>query len=244
MHALNAQLEHAEIGKLRIQGRLPIALQIPRLGAARRVEFDPAAKRDARMVQRVAAVVGARQQERGARVVGKVPGVARQRRHQEQRRAVEIAGDADQRGQRAAPLRLQRRQSAGSGEPHQPLGVGNRFGMGLVGIDGGVRHLGLEVSGDRDDKKPAARAGQERHSPAGPAAALRSLANPSNFMVTLHNSLGRPNCGWPAETSPSLEHIQAINGFSLSQPAQAATASLKAGASCPPSRWSTTTATY
>src|SRR5271163_383924 len=153
MHALDSQPEHAEIGKPRIQSRLPIALQIPRLGAARRFEIDPPAKRDAGMVQRVAAVAGAGQQERGARIASQVPGVARQRRHQEQRRAVEIAGDADQCGQGTAALRLQRRQRAGSGEPHQSFGVGDRLGMGLVRIGRGVRHGGLETrSGSRQQE--------------------------------------------------------------------------------------------
>src|SRR5271169_2108879 len=55
MNALDSKPEHAEIGEPRVQSRLPIALQIPRLGAARRVKIDPPAKRDAGMVQRVAA---------------------------------------------------------------------------------------------------------------------------------------------------------------------------------------------
>ena len=42
MNALNSQPEHAEIGKPGIERRLPIALQIPGLGATRRVEFDRA----------------------------------------------------------------------------------------------------------------------------------------------------------------------------------------------------------
>ena len=98
------------------------------------------------MVERVAALVAAGQQEGGARVGGEVPCMARQRRHEEQGRAVEIAGDADERGERRASRRLKRGQSAGAGEPHQPLDVGDGRGMGLIGIDGGVRHSGLDAS--------------------------------------------------------------------------------------------------
>ena len=72
--------------------------------------------------------------------------MARQRRHEEQGRAVEIAGDADERGEGRASLRLKRRQCAGAGEPHQPLGVGDRLGMGFIGIIRGVRHGGLDAS--------------------------------------------------------------------------------------------------
>ena len=88
------------------------------------------------MVERVAAFGASGQQEGGARVVREVPGVARQGRHEEQGRAVEIAGDADERGQRRASRRLERRQCAGAGEPHQPLDVGDGLGMGFIGITG------------------------------------------------------------------------------------------------------------
>ncbi len=72
--------------------------------------------------------------------------MARQRRHEEQGRAVEIAGDADERGERRASRRLERRQCAGAGEPHQTLRVGDGRGLGFIGINGGVRHGGLDAS--------------------------------------------------------------------------------------------------
>ena len=98
------------------------------------------------MVERVATVMSPGQQKGGARVVGEVPGVARQRRHQEQGRAVEIAGDAKERGEGRASLSLESGQGAGAGEPHQPLDVGDGRGMGFIGISGGVRHGGLDAS--------------------------------------------------------------------------------------------------
>ena len=100
------------------------------------------------MIERVAALVAPGQEQGGARVVGEVPHVAGKRRHEEERRAVEIAGDADERGERRAARRLQRRQRAGAGESHQPLGVGHGLAMGLiVGIVGDARHCGLDPSG-------------------------------------------------------------------------------------------------
>ena len=165
------------------------------------------------MVERVATVVAPRQQERGARVVGEVAGMARQRRHEEQGRAVEIAGDADERGQGRASRRLQSGQRAGAGEPHQPLGVGDRPGMGLVGI-GGVRHGGLDVSDGLERDKPGGSSGQERDRRCD-RRPLRLLANACNVMVILHNSRGRPIWERPAGGSPSSEHIQSINGFNF-----------------------------
>ena len=79
--------------------------------------------------------------------MGEVPHVSRERRHEEEGRAVEIAGDADQRGERRASCRVKGRQCAGAGEPHQPLGVGDRLGMGLIRVSGGVRHDGLDAWG-------------------------------------------------------------------------------------------------
>ena len=97
------------------------------------------------MVERVAALLAPGQQKGGARVVEDVPGVARQRRHEEQGGAVEIARDTDERGQGRASSRLQSRQCADAGKPHQPLGVGDGLGMGLIRIGGGVRHGGLDA---------------------------------------------------------------------------------------------------
>jgi hypothetical protein len=71
--------------------------------------------------------------------------VARQRRHEEQGGAIEIVGDADERGQ-GWPRRLERRQRAGAGEPHQPLDVGDGRAMGLNGINWGARHGNLDGS--------------------------------------------------------------------------------------------------
>ena len=72
--------------------------------------------------------------------------MARQRRHEEQRRAVEIAGDANERGEGRASLSLESGQSAGAGEPHQPLDVGDGRGVRFFRIFGGVRHGGLDAS--------------------------------------------------------------------------------------------------
>ena len=192
------------------------------------------------MVERVAAMMLPGHEQRGARVAGEIPGMARERRHEEERRAVEIAGHADQRRQRTASRRLQRRQRAGAGEPHQPLGVGDGVGMSVVRIGERVGHGGLEASGESRSDKPGAPKGSRapRRAPL-----LRSLANASNFMVILHNSRGRPSGSAGGGGSPSLEHIQAINGLTT-EPARASCGrnTQKAGASCPPSRWSTTTA--
>ncbi len=144
MHVLNSKREQAEIGEAGIEPGLGVALQIPGLGARRGASFDATAERHAWMVERVAADGAPGEQQGRARVVGEVPRMARERRDEEERRAVEIAGDADQRGERRAS-RLERSQSAGAGEPHQPLGVGDRRGMGLVRISGGVRHDGLDA---------------------------------------------------------------------------------------------------
>ena len=72
--------------------------------------------------------------------------MTRQRRHEEQGRAVEIAGDAEERGEGRASLSLESGQCACTGEPHQPLDVGDGRGVRLLGIDGGVRHGGLDAS--------------------------------------------------------------------------------------------------
>jgi hypothetical protein len=98
------------------------------------------------MVERVATFVSPGQEKGGARVVGEVPRMARQRRHEEQGRAVEIAGDAEERGEGRASVSFESGQCAGAGETHQPLDVGDGRGLRFFGIDGGLRHGGLDAS--------------------------------------------------------------------------------------------------
>ncbi len=139
----------AKSAKLGVERGLGIALQIaqprPRVGAT----FDPAAERQARVVEGIAALGRFGEQQRRARVAGEVPGVAGQRRHQEQRRAVEIARHADQGRQRRAAVRLQRRQGGGAGEAHQPFGVGDGPIIGALQVGGSFHHRELGLGAGR-----------------------------------------------------------------------------------------------
>ncbi len=146
MHVVDPELVKGEIGEAGIEASLWISLQIPDLSPRRGASFDHTAERHARLVERVAAFMAPGQQKGGARVAREVPRMARQRRHQEQGRAVEIAGDAEERGEGRASLSLESGQCARAGEPHQPLDVGDGRGMRFFGIDGGVRHGGLDPS--------------------------------------------------------------------------------------------------
>ena len=146
MHVVDSKRKHGEIGEAGIEPGLGIAAQIPGLGARRGASFDATAKRHARMVERVAAFRAPGHEQGRARIVRQIPGMARERREEEERGAVEIAGDADERRERRAS-RLECRQGAGAGEPHQPLGVGDGARMGLIQISGGVRHDGLDAWG-------------------------------------------------------------------------------------------------
>ena len=66
------------------------------------------------------------QQQRGAAVELQIGGVGGQLRHQDQRRAVGIGGDIDQRGKGVAGIAVQRRQRPGAGRAQQ--GLGHRHG--------------------------------------------------------------------------------------------------------------------
>ena len=146
MHVVDLKLIEGEIGEAGIEASFGIALQIPHLSPRRGASFDQAAERHARLVERVAAFMSPGQQKGGARVVREVPRMARQRRHEEQGRAVEIAGDAKERGEGRASLGVEGGKCARAGETHQPFDVGDGRGLRLFGIDGGVRHGDLDAS--------------------------------------------------------------------------------------------------
>jgi hypothetical protein len=191
MHVLDPEAEEAEIGKAGIEASFGIALQIPDLSLRRGASFDPTAERHARLVERVAAFMGPGQQERGARVARKVPRMARQPRHEEQGRAVEIAGDPKERGEGRASLGLESGQRARAGETHQPFDVGDGRGLRLFGIDGGVRHGDLDASNNL----------------------VPNAGHACNVMVILHNSFDVPSGIGRRGGLPFSEHIRSINGL-------------------------------
>src|SRR6202167_668882 len=100
MHVVDPELVKGEIGEAGIEASLWISLQIPDLSPRRGGSLNQTTERHARLVERVPAFMAPSQQKGGARVAREVPRMARQRRHQEQGLAVEIAGDAEERGER------------------------------------------------------------------------------------------------------------------------------------------------
>ena len=217
MHVLDPKLVEGEIGKTGIEASLRIALQIPRPWRAAPAHRSTRPLKVTRgMVERVAAV-GARRSTGGRRA-------GRSARFLVWRDSVDIRNRGAPSKSLAtptsvvsgAPRRLERRQGARAGEPHQPLDVGDGLGMGFVGIDGGVRHGGLDASDGLETRQPGGVARSRAAAAALITRPLRPLANASQR----HGNLAQFARGAPSGIgrlggSPFSEHIQSINGFFL-----------------------------
>ena len=92
------------------------------------------------MVQRVAPPGRLGQEDRRPRVGLNAPCVQRQGRHQEQGRAVEVAGDSHERRKRRPGLRRKGGERRSPGKPHEALGVRDRLAPGGFRIGRGLRH--------------------------------------------------------------------------------------------------------
>ena len=91
------------------------------LGAVARDRHKIAQHGEAGMRQRIA-FAGLGQQQRGAAVNFEVGGMGGEPRYQDQRRAVAVGRDIDQRGERVAAVAVERRQRPGAGGAQQRLG--------------------------------------------------------------------------------------------------------------------------
>ena len=140
MHRPDREPVKGEIDKVGVKLGLGIALEIARPRALGVCPLDPAAQRNARMVQGIASLGLLGQEERRAGIVHQMPRVAGERRHQEEGRAVKIARDSDQRGQRRPRFRLEGCERAEAGKPHQAFRVGDRRGVLGLWIEGRFRH--------------------------------------------------------------------------------------------------------
>jgi len=114
MHALDAHAPHGEVAEADVELGLGIAANIALARGRIVVANDRAADGEAGLVERVASPADAGDEQRSAGVVGEVPGVAGEFRHQEQRRAVPIAGDADESRQRQPARGVEGRERSGA----------------------------------------------------------------------------------------------------------------------------------
>ena len=123
MDRFDLQPPDREVGEGCIESGLGIALEIAPPGGRIGMRRDRAADGKARPIERIAASARAGEQQRGPGIDREVAGVARQFGHQKQRRAVPVAGDADQRRQRRSRCAVDRRQRTHASEAQQPFGV-------------------------------------------------------------------------------------------------------------------------
>ena len=195
------------------------------------------------MVRGIPAVAG---RSGGARRGGRARGswCGATRRHQEWRRAVEIAGDADQRGQEAGALRLsvparQFGRAASAAWRRRPARHGLRSGQQERSP---WRPLGFGRTPQTRSRSLERVKG--RRSAITEAAAFASLANPSNLYGKLAQFARAPHLGSAGRAIALVGTHSGDQWFFLqaSEPKQRRD-HIKAGASCPTSRWSTTTAT-
>ena len=208
MHALDREPEMGEVGEPRIEPGLGVAAQIaqarPRIGTT----LDSAAECEPRMIEGVASIVSFRQQQRSAIVMGEISGMAGERRHEQERRAVEVARDADQRGQRSA-LPLERGESAGPREPHEQLRGGDRCSIGRLRPGKDLGHRELEGLRRSPKRNPAGSRVKRRRAPATPSAGQCAQIRGKLVRIGVRPHL-RFACS--GGLSPRMEHISAANG--------------------------------
>ena len=101
---------------------------------------------ETRMRQRIA-LAARRKQQRGARIDFKIGGVRREPRYQDQRRAVDIGGDIDQRRERMPGIAIDGGQRAGARCAQQVLG--DSFGLEARGAGGIFRQAIRHGAGKR-----------------------------------------------------------------------------------------------
>ena len=256
MHRLDPHAIDREIGERRVELGLGIALQVALARVRVGMGQDRPADRQTRVVERIAAVGRAGQQQRAARVAGEILGVLGERGEQEQRRAVEIAGAADP-GRQRRTFGAERRQSGGARQAQQPLGVGDRGRPRLFRVAPAAMSSSLSTFAGVDPppagRDKARRAGVvKRRSGAGRAGANRDAVEHSAKRAILGRRSGARRA---ADASSSAEWPRGPH-FGRERPYCAAPrcgsdgrqptrrrSERKTGASCRRSPWSTTTAT-